>query len=339
MKALFSATDSGNLPTPASNKPGDHAKRRVGSGAVKSMDRAFVTIEEENSRLHNQLASAERVVELNSAHVVPSFVADRLDLEGDPSFAPFVDSIRETGQRLPILVRPLPDRAGYYQAAFGHRRLKACQILRRPVKAIIREMSDEELIVSQGVENAERQNLSFIEQAMFAYALKERGYSRDTIANALGRDGKKGGAYISFLTNVAGTIPEDLIRQIGAAPGIGRPKWEKLGALFSGRQLSKSQAAVVQSLTSSTVWEHTGSDSRFAFVLEALQSRGQRPSSSTEEVREIDGVPFGLRVGASKTRISIPEQHLPGLGSWLVGKLPELVQQFRETRSEDDEMT
>lgn len=339
MKSIFGNVNTDELSKNAPSDTVDAARRRVGSGAVKSMDRVFVSIEEENKRLHDQLSSSEMVVELDPDSVMPSFVKDRLDLEGDPSFLPFVEGIREAGQRLPILVRPIPNRPGEYQAAFGHRRLRACQIIKRPVKAIVREMTDEELIVSQGVENAERQNLSFIEQALFALDLKERQYSRETIAKALGRDERKGVAYISFLTNIAAMIPEEVVREIGPAPGTGRPKWERLGSLFVDRKLSKSQAAIVQSLTTSPAWKNFESDDRFTQVLDALQSRGERGSASTEEVRVIGGVPVAMKIGPKATRLSIPHQQLPGLGAWLLERLPGLVDEFKEIQKEDGEMT
>lgn len=40
------------------------------------------------------------------------------------------------------------------------------------MKAIVRNLSDDELVVAQGIENTERANLSFIEQAFFAATLK-----------------------------------------------------------------------------------------------------------------------------------------------------------------------
>jgi ParB/RepB/Spo0J family partition protein len=57
-----------------------------------------------------------------------------------------VASIRDQGQRTPILLRPHPDDLGRYQIAFGHRRYRALQTLGRPVKAkpgVIRIRFDE----------------------------------------------------------------------------------------------------------------------------------------------------------------------------------------------------
>ena len=41
--------------------------------------------------------------------------------------------------------------------AFGHRRLKAVVALGRKVRAVVRAMSDVELVIAQGIENSQRE--------------------------------------------------------------------------------------------------------------------------------------------------------------------------------------
>lgn len=328
MKSLFANVDADALAKHAPASPIDHEKRRVGSTAVKSMDRAFVSIEDENKRLHNQLHSAESIIELDPDRVVGSFVNDRLDIEGDETFQAFVEGLKEAGQKLPILVRPLTGKPGHYQAAYGHRRLRACQILKRPVKAIVREMSDEELVVSQGIENSERLNLSFIEQALFALSLKERKYSREIISDALGRKEGRNLSYVSILTNTAALIPEELIRLIGPANSVGRPKWEKLGALIKDRRLSAPQKEAVAGVTASPSWSESGSDQRFSLMLEALDQSAKR-EPEVVDVMLADGIVIAARRTETSTRISIPDNRLPGLSDWLLQRLPELVSEFQ----------
>ncbi|EUB98270.1 plasmid partitioning protein RepB [Rhizobium sp. CF080] len=339
MKSLFGNVDPDALakqpPLPSSSPDTD--KRRVGSSAVKSMDRAFVSIEEENKRLHDQLLSSESIIELDPDRVIPSFVNDRLDIDGDRTFQAFVDGIKEAGQKIPILVRPLAGKPGHYQAAYGHRRLRACQILRRPVKAIVRELSDEELVVSQGIENSERLNLSFIEQARFALTLKDQGYSRETISDALGRKEGQRLAYISILTNTAVLIPDDLIRLIGPAPSIGRPKWEKLGSLIGNRALSTEQKKVVDELSSSAAWAEVDSDRRFALVVDALDSRVKQATELTQ-IEVAGGRIITAKRTDTATRISIPEDQMPGLSAWLLQRLPDLVEEFQAAQGEGSGM-
>lgn len=338
MKTLFANVDPEALNKQIVPSLSEAEKRRVGSGAVKSMDRAFVSIEDENQRLHEQLLASESIIELDPARIIPSFVNDRLDIEGDKSFQTFVDGIREAGQKLPILVRPLPGKPGHYQAAYGHRRLRACQILKRPVKAIIRELSDEELVVSQGIENSERLNLSFIEQALFALTLKERGYSRETISDALGRKEGQRLAYISILTNTAMMIPDALIRQIGPASSIGRPKWERLGALIHGRKLSARQSEILADLVASSTWSGSTSDERFNLVLESFD-QSARPKPEQIDISVANGVMIAARRTDNATRISIPDDRLPGFSDWLLQRLPEIVGEFQQKHGKGSGMT
>ncbi|MGI8398304.1 plasmid partitioning protein RepB (plasmid) [Agrobacterium deltaense] len=331
MKSLFGHVDTDVLAKQSPPSPSEQEKRRVGSAAVKSMDRAFVSIEDENRRLHNQLLSSESIIELDPDRVVPSFINDRLDIEGDESFQAFVEGIKEAGQKLPILVRPLAGKPGHYQAAYGHRRLRACQILKRSVKAIVRELSDEELVVSQGIENSERLNLSFIEQALFALSLKERKYSRELISDALGRKEGQRLAYISILTNTAALIPEELIRLIGPAPSVGRPKWEKLGAIINNRNLSARQKEILADVTASPAWIESGSDRRFALIMTAFD-RSAKPEADLVEVSLNDGVIIVAKRTEKSTRISIPDNRLPGLSDWLLQRLPDLFEEFQRDK-------
>lgn len=337
MKSIFANVDAEALAKQSPPAPVEQEKRRVGSAAVKSMDRTFLLIEDENKRLHDQLLSAESIVELDPDRVVGSFVNDRLDIEGDEGFQAFIQGIKEAGQKLPILVRPIAEKPGHFQAAYGHRRLRACQILKRPVKAIVREMSDEELVVSQGIENSERLNLSFIEQALFALTLRERKYSREIISDALGRKEGKNLAYISILTNVAALIPEKLIRMIGPASTVGRPKWEKLGSLINDRQLDESQEVAVAGVIASTAWSAATSDARFSLIMDALDRSAKR-DPEVVEVALPNGVVIAAKRSETTTRISIPDNRLPGLSEWLLQRLPDLVAEFNTMHGKDSGM-
>ena len=69
--------------------------------------------------------------------------------------------ISDEGQKIPIQVRKHPSAPGRYQIVYGHRRWRACRDLGIKIKAISLELSDSELVVAQGIENAARQELSW----------------------------------------------------------------------------------------------------------------------------------------------------------------------------------
>lgn len=336
MKSLFGNVDRAelekHLPSPSDDKPRPNTSGM--SGAVKSMQQSFSAVEAENERLRAQLLSAEAAVELDPSIIVPSFVRDRLDIEGNPQFPLFVEGIRRDGQKLPILVRPMPEQAGVYQVAYGHRRLRACQTLGIPVRAIVMPLTDEQLVVAQGIENTERENLSFIEQALFAIELKKRGFTRETIARALGRSEEKGLPYISILTSTAATLPEALIRKIGPAPSVGRPKWEKLGSFFKDQKLPAASESILGELVASPPWQALSSDERFARVLEALDRPALPSASSIEQVELGDGFSITAKRTPKATQISIPHAPAPGLSAWLINRLPELVEEYKRSERE-----
>ncbi len=82
----------------------------------------------------------------------------------DESLAELAASIRATGVLQPLLLRPDP--TGGYQLIAGERRLRAAALaaLER-VPAIIREVSDREMVELALVENIQRENLNPIDEA------------------------------------------------------------------------------------------------------------------------------------------------------------------------------
>ena len=93
--------------------------------------------------------------------ILPSPVVDRLSRAGDldPGFDALKASIAADGQSVPVLLRPHSDpakaAAGLYETAYGHRRVRAAKDLGLQVKAIVRPLTDDELVLAQGRENAE----------------------------------------------------------------------------------------------------------------------------------------------------------------------------------------
>lgn len=332
MKAMFGGINPEELAATVAPSPLSQAGRRVSSGAVRSMQDSFSAIEDENARLRDQLAGSEAVVEIAPDQIEPSFVRDRMEDEVDPGLADLVRSIGEHGQQVPILVRPHPDASGRYQIAYGHRRWKASRQLNRAVKAIVRPLSDDALVIAQGKENSERKDLSFIEQALFAQELKERSFDRQTIAAALGRSEDKGLAYISILTSLASTLSLDIVRKIGPAPKTGRPRWEKLAAHFSERKLPAARSSAANGLMSSEKWLAADSDARFSMLLSLLDAK-EKPVSARSIIKGGAGQEaVAIERTGQVTRFAVDERQNPGFAEWLARELPSLVTRFEQER-------
>ena len=187
------------------------------------------------------------VIDIAPDLIDASFIQDRLETTAD-ELASLTDSIRERGQLIPILVRPHLEHTGRYQIAYGRRRLAAARTLGRPVRATVKQLSDDELVVAQGQENIERKDLSYLERALFAAKLEERGFPRQTIMSAVSTDK----ASLSKLISVATRIPRDILEAIGPAPKIGRDPWNQLlSALCDNKHALAMVRTIVTSAESS----------------------------------------------------------------------------------------
>ena len=94
------------------------------------------------------------------------------------------------------------------------------------------EMTEEEALIAQGVENNARQDPSFIERALFvAGIIRELGKTDETRKNAQTiayRALQIDESLVSRMNRIATGIPMELIHAIGPAHGVGRRVWEKL---------------------------------------------------------------------------------------------------------------
>ena len=267
---------------------------------------------------------AQSVVDLDPALIEPSFITDRLDSAPEQHDA-LVASIREHGQQVPILVRPHPEKEGHYQIAYGRRRLRATAELGLRIRAIIKPLSDPQLVVAQGQENTARTDLSFIEKALFAAKLEEGGYSRDVIMSALSVD-KTG---LSRLISSAVKIPRDIVEAIGAAPRAGRDRWIELAArLDQGTSTERArQSMAMDSFASKS------SDERFEAIFSVTaprRAKGPRPVFWKSE----DGVRVAqIKNDPRHITLAIDMKAAGEFGAYLIDQLPAIYAAFK--RRED----
>ena len=300
------------------------AADRVPSGAVRAMGLSLGRISEDAAKaeaFEQQIARGEFVQDLDPSLVEPSFVEDRLARTADAEFRRLVDSISTAGQQAPILVRPHPERAGHYQVAYGHRRLSACLELAQKVKAIVRPLTDAQLVVAQGKENAERRNLSFIERAQFAAHLEQKGFERTVIQAALAVHP----AELTRLLSVARSIPIEIVNAIGPSPRAGRPRWMELATLLS----APGGRDIMAKIMNQPSFQRLSSDARFDFTIEKLRSRQNTREPEAAIIRNRAGYPV-IRAERSPTtlRLIVDLRAEPGLDEHLLALLPGIVSDF-----------
>lgn len=302
----------------AANFSGDHTETRALSGPIKSMALTLGKMEDEARELKQALGSGLYVQMLEPDLIDPSFMRDRMDDIAFEDDDPFLRSIAENGQEVPILVRPHPEHEDRYQAAYGHRRLKAAAQLGIKVKAIVRAFDDTALVVAQGLENSGRESLSFIERAVFAYQLEQKGFKRSDIMNALSTDKTE----LSKLISVPSTIPLSVIQAIGSAKGIGRRKWLALASAFSAARLRD-----VESVLRSEEMHNASSDTRFEAVSAVL---AEAPKANVQNWMPHAGgrLTGSIKTTPKKFSLTLSDQEAGRFGQFLSEKLDELYDEY-----------
>ena len=98
-------------------------------------------------------------------------------------------SIREKGILQPILVRPAPLNAGYFELVAGERRWRAAQIAQlHEIPVLIRELNDREILEIALIENIQRDDLNAIEEARgFSRLTEEFGETQESVAKQVGK--------------------------------------------------------------------------------------------------------------------------------------------------------
>lgn len=120
----------------------------------------------------DQGANREKIREipLSSLH---SFAHHPFQVRDDVDMQELVDSIREQGVLVPVIVRPMPaDRGEGYELIAGHRRKHACELLGLgTIPAIVQDLDDDAATIVMVDSNLQREELLPSERA-FAYRMK-----------------------------------------------------------------------------------------------------------------------------------------------------------------------
>ena len=118
------------------------------------------------------------------------------------------ESIRESGLQQPIVLRPSN---GRYEIVFGDRRYLAHKLLElKVIKAIVKQLDDQETVVIRGIENLQRENLTPSEEAATYLALKnEGGLGVMAIAKRTGKSPQTIKRYLDFAA-----YPEEVRRAV-----------------------------------------------------------------------------------------------------------------------------
>lgn len=295
------------------------------SAMQEAIQRRLENPNPEVEALKAKLESGETIIELSPEVIDPSFISDRLEIT-EAEVEELAEQIRDRGQLIPIMVRPHPDKDGRYQVAFGHRRLKAIAKLGLNVRAVVRKLTDAELVVAQGQENNARLDLSFIEKARFAAELEQQGYSRSIICGALAVTENN----LSTMISIANRIPREIAYAVGKAPGIGRPRWNELLTIFKEKDKVKRALAFIKE----EAFRALPSDERFV----ALYNNAIKKEPSRNTIKPVQQQTFlsdalGRRRGSISTTdarctIQIDRRDDPEFSDYIIQKLQEICLEY-----------
>ncbi|KAB2784737.1 plasmid partitioning protein RepB [Brucella anthropi] len=266
------------------------------------------------------LKDGDRIIDIDVNDIAPSQIQDRFDGSyEEAAIAEIVESMRERGQIVPGLVRPLDDGTHHYQIVFGRRRWNAAKQLGLPFRAVIKELTDEQAIVFQGEENTNREDLSFLEKCLFAHEQEAAGFRRDVICASLSTTK----SHLSEMLRITTTVPKSTLLLIGRAPDTGRRRWLEFCELWNAR--SNAQLLVQQALTSSP-------SDRFQAAVAALKQpdlkQVTQESKVQREIRANGELLATIARSKAGSRLSFQKNVPQGFVDFLAERMPELHAQY-----------
>ncbi|MEM6371301.1 MAG: plasmid partitioning protein RepB [Pseudomonadota bacterium] len=283
---------------------------------------------------------ARALLDINPFLIDAGGLTDRLESD-DAEDAALLASIRDYGQQVPVLVRPHPTDADRFQIVYGRRRVLALRDLGQPVKALLRDLDDSALVMAQGQENNARRGLSFIEKANFAAQMRDAGYDRRAVCDALAIDK----TVVSRMLQIVDRIGADLIAAIGAAPSVGRDRWGALAAKLEGGEVD---ARDMIDMVAARATDSGDSNDRFEIAIATGDEGAPALRNPTEpnvapkpraSRRTIMGAGSGAPIaramlGHDKVVLTLPREN--GFEDWLVNNLSEIHRTWVHSHSDED---
>lgn len=127
----------------------------------------------------------KKIIEVSIDSIVPNPYQPRLHFS-DSALQELAESIKVHGIIQPITVR---EKDGHYEIIAGERRYRASKLagLER-VPVIITDMGDESSAVIAMLENLQREDLDYLEEAIgYSNLIKEHGFTQQQLAEKLGK--------------------------------------------------------------------------------------------------------------------------------------------------------
>lgn len=134
-----------------------------------------------------KLRDGERTVIQIPLHAIKTNPCQPRRIFDNDSIQELAESVRKYGVIQPITVRKID--SDMYELIAGERRLRACSLAGMlKIPAIVTDLSDNDSAVVALVENIQRENLSYMEEAeAYRNLLYNHGFTQDELAKKLGK--------------------------------------------------------------------------------------------------------------------------------------------------------
>ncbi len=128
----------------------------------------------------------DKVAEIAINSIRPNPFQPRRDFD-EEKLAELAESIKEHGVLQPVIVRVV--RPGAYELIVGERRLRASQLLKlEKIPAVIKELTNQQMMEIALIENIQRQDLNPIEEAAaYKRLMEEFGLTQEQLAQRLSK--------------------------------------------------------------------------------------------------------------------------------------------------------
>lgn len=158
----------------------------------------------------NDTEDRNAAIALKTSEIEPNREQPRKDFD-EKALSELADSISQHGVLQPLLVRPLM--GGGYQIVAGERRWRAARMAGvTEVPAVIRELTDSEVMELALIENLQREDLNPLEEARGYQALMEQyGLTQEEVSRTVGKS-RPAVANAMRLLN----LPEEVLQMVEA---------------------------------------------------------------------------------------------------------------------------
>lgn len=134
----------------------------------------------------NETGSGENILNISTSQIRTNKYQPRLEFNQE-KLNDLINSIKEKGVVQPVLVRKAQ---GGYELIAGERRLRAAKSLNlEKIPAIVKDVSDVDMLEISLIENIQREELNPIEEAhAFQKFITDFNFTQEKIAKVLGKD-------------------------------------------------------------------------------------------------------------------------------------------------------